>query len=264
MLKVIHFNPLGASLFALFLLILAVNMAALDRFMPRFLNNSPIGGEVVEVISADSEANESSGSVLGFSSALSALAAVNGAPEADVDMEYGAFDESGSLMTGDNSILQNQSPVTVPTPEPKPAPRPAPYYGPSLPPGYLIFPTTGYNRGILHSKAVDISRGDDCLYEDITVFAAAAGVVTKASWANGLGRYDNGGAGNNISILHSNGVTTRYYHLKKILVETGAFVNQGAPIAYMGGYPGVYGSGNSTGCHLHFVVDGAAHPFVRF
>ncbi|MCX6813740.1 MAG: hypothetical protein NT078_00730 [Candidatus Azambacteria bacterium] len=46
-------------------------------------------------------------------------------------------------------------------------------------------------------------------------------------------------------------------------MKTGDYVNQGTVIAYMGGYPGVYGSGNSTGCHLHFGVDGAAQPFAR-
>ncbi len=217
-----------------------------------------IGGELTEVVSAPEPPKEANF----LDSALSAFVPAGASADSGI-LEDSQYSDNDAPFTGD-SLLQNQSPTTVTLPEPKLAPQPAPYYSPSLPalPGFFIFPTTGYNQGRLHQGAVDISRGDDCLYEDIPVFAAASGLVT-ANWAKGLNRYDNGGRGNNISILHSGGVGSDYFHLKNILVKTGDYVSQGAVIAYMGGYPGVYGSGNSTGCHLHFGVRNAAQPFAR-
>lgn len=168
------------------------------------------------------------------------------------------------LITGEDSLLQNQNPITVPTVEPpRPAPRIVPYYGPSLD-GYFIFPTSGYNHGRLHSyNAVDISRGDDCLYESIPVFAAASGVVTATYPTQSTARWANSGYGNYFMILHPNGVVTLYAHLKNILITSGQYVNQGSIVAFMGGYPRTAGAGNSTGCHLHFGVRGAAQPFAR-
>ena len=215
-----------------------------------------IGGELTEVVSAPEPPKETNL----LESALSALAPTGASADSGI-LEDSLYSDNDASFTGD-SLLQNQSPTTVTLPEPKPVPQPAPYYGPSLP-GFFIFPTTGYNQGRLHQKAVDISRGDDCLYEDIPVFAAASGVVTAAYSTQSSARFAAGGRGNNISILHSNGVGSDYFHLKKVLVSAGQYVNQGSIIAFMGGYPGQPGAGNSTGCHLHFGVDGAAHPFAR-
>jgi len=179
-------------------------------------------------------------------------------------LEEGSYNDRDPLITGQDSILQNQNPVTVPTTEPsKTAPRPTPYYGPSID-GYFIFPTSGFNRGRLHPyNAVDISRGDDCLYENIPVFAAASGIVSETYPTESTNRYTNGGYGNNIVLLHSNGVITRYAHLKNIMATAGQYVNQGSIIAFLGGYPRTPGAGNSTGCHLHFEVRGAKNPFIR-
>ncbi len=226
------------------------------------LNNSAtVGGEVTEIVfSSESEKPTSL--------AQSAIGAfTTGASASTGIFEDGPLDDWGPLMVGEDALLQNQNPITVPTVEPRSggAPRPAaPYYGPSLA-GYFIFPTTGYNQGRLHPyNAVDISRGDDCLYEDIPVFAAASGVVTAAYPTQSTAKWANSGYGNYFIILHPNGVTTLYSHLKTILVSAGQYVYQGSMAAFMGGYPRTPGAGNSTGCHLHFGVDGAAQPFVRF
>ena len=210
-----------------------------------------IGGEITEVISAPEPNNDNS-----------LLAAGSGiGPGIFEDSE---FDDRDPLITGQDSLLPNQNPITVYLPEPKPAaPRSAPYYGPSLA-GYFIFPTTGYNQGRLHPyNAVDISRGDDCLYENIPVFAAASGVVTATYPTQSASKWANSGYGNYFTILHPNGVTTLYSHLKNILVGAGQYVNQGSIVAFMGGYPKTPGAGNSTGCHLHFGVRNAAQPFTR-
>ncbi|MDP3004347.1 MAG: M23 family metallopeptidase, partial [Candidatus Azambacteria bacterium] len=178
-------------------------------------------------------------------------------------LESAPYDGRDLLITGQDSLLPNQNPITVPTPEPKPAAPIAPAYtaGPYLE-GYFIFPTIGFNRGKLHSGAVDISRGDDCLSENIPVFAAASGVISATFPTESASRYAHGGYGANIILLHPNGVTTRYAHLKNILVIAGQYVNQGSIIAFMGGYPGTPGAGNSTGCHLHFGVGGGKQPFA--
>lgn len=221
-------------------------------------HNSNIGGELTEIVSAPKlePLKESS-----FVQSALGIFVVNAGADPGV-YEDSEFDNP--LITGEDSLLQNQNPITVPTIElSRPALRPAPYYGPSLD-GYFIFPTTGFNRGRLHPyNAVDISAGDDCLYENIPVFAAASGVVTATYPTQSTARWANSGYGNNFIILHPNGVTTRYTHLKNILISAGQYVNQGSIVAFMGGYPRTPGAGNSTGCHLHFEVHGAQNPFVR-
>ena len=221
-------------------------------------SDSNMGGELTEIVSATKPESLKENSFV--QSALGVLI-VNAGSGSGI-YEDGEFDDP--LVTGEDSLLQNQNPITVPTVDPpRLAPRPAPYYGPSLD-GYFIFPTTGYNQGRLHSyNAVDISRGDDCLYENIPVFAAASGLVTAAYPTQSTARWANSGYGNYFIILHPNGVTTLYSHLKNILVTAGQYVNQGSVVDFMGGYPRTPGAGNSTGCHLHFGVRGAAQPFAR-
>ncbi len=261
---------MGASLFVVFSLIFianTINSAALISGLAGSDRGAVIGGEVTEIVSAPSTAPKDS---LLAQSAFAASAIDVADSYLDTDLESAPYDLRDPLITGWGSVLQSQNPITVPTPEPAPAPSaPAkpvqPYYtaGPYLD-GYFIFPTTGYNRGKLHAyNAVDISRGSDCIEENIPVYAAASGVITAAYPTQSTARWANSGYGNNIILLHSNGVITRYAHLKAILISTGQFVNQGSVIAYMGGYPGNPGSGNSTGCHLHFEVRGAKNPFVR-
>lgn len=94
------------------------------------------------------------------------------------------------------------------------------------------------------------------------IVAAAAGTVDYVN----DGEYDRctsgcSGYGNNVRILHADGKTTRYAHMKQwsITVAEGDEVECGQVIGQMGS------SGNSTGPHLHFEVratDGTAHdPF---
>ncbi len=94
------------------------------------------------------------------------------------------------------------------------------------------------------------------------IVAAAAGTVDYVH----DGEYDRctsgcSGYGNNVRIVHADGKTTRYAHMKQwsITVSEGDEVECGQVIGQMGS------SGNSTGPHLHFEVrasDGAVHdPF---
>lgn len=114
--------------------------------------------------------------------------------------------------------------------------------------GYFICPVASpckVNQGLHWYNAVDLAS--KC---GSPAYAAAGGTVLKAKnygW--------NGGAGNYITILHSNGAITVYDHLQSISVSVGSQVSQGQIIGLTGT------TGNSTGCHLHFEVRGAKNPF---
>ena len=105
-------------------------------------------------------------------------------------------------------------------------------------------PFTG--RRAMHS-GIDFKAG-----YGTAVFATGYGKVVKA------GRL--GGYGNMIEIQHEDGLTTRYGHLKKILVKKGQLVSTGQTIGKVGS------TGRSTGPHLHYEVrksDSAINP-VKF
>jgi murein DD-endopeptidase MepM/ murein hydrolase activator NlpD len=70
------------------------------------------------------------------------------------------------------------------------------------------------------------------------VFAAGDGVVVKAAWAGGYGRW--------LQIKHSGGYETGYGHLSRWAVKAGQHVHQGQVVAYVGS------TGLSTGPHLHY------------
>jgi len=54
-----------------------------------------------------------------------------------------------------------------------------------------------------------------------------------------------------VLIKHDNGLTSIYAHLSASIVKAGQRVETGQTIGYSGGQPGVFGSGYSTGPHLH-------------
>lgn len=70
------------------------------------------------------------------------------------------------------------------------------------------------------------------------VLASASGVATR--------RYQEGGAGNYISIDHGGGWQTYYFHLQSYSVPSGAQVQQGQEVGRVGS------TGASSGPHLHF------------
>lgn len=119
---------------------------------------------------------------------------------------------------------------------------------------FFIFPVEGkISQGLHYYNAIDVAN--KC---GTPVYAAAAGVVQRA-------RYGwNFGGGNNVTILHSNGVVTYYGHLQTILVKPGDKVYVGQNIGLVGGQPGTPGAGISTGCHLHFQVVGAKNPLSNY
>ena len=64
--------------------------------------------------------------------------------------------------------------------------------------------------------------------------------------------YNPGGWGALVEVRHKDGSLSRYAHLSKISVSAGSKISPGQVIGYTGGVQGAYGSGNSTGPHLHF------------
>lgn len=127
---------------------------------------------------------------------------------------------------------------------------------------YFTMPTSGHDWGRRHDcDGVDISNV--C---GTPIRAAADGQVIYESFTPSTWRWANGGYGDNIRILHPNGITTLYGHLLygSAQVDFGDYVKQGQIIAYMGGKPGFAGAGNSTGCHLHFEVRGGNNPFAWY
>lgn len=72
------------------------------------------------------------------------------------------------------------------------------------------------------------------------VYAAGDGVVEKAAWTNGYGKW--------LQIRHANGYETGYGHLSRWAVKAGERVHQGQVVAYVGS------TGLSTGPHLHYEI----------
>lgn len=100
--------------------------------------------------------------------------------------------------------------------------------------------TNGYNgvtgiAGIPH-YAIDIA----CTHQS-PIYAADNGVVSYSQWSPS-------GGGNEVSIDHKNGYSTKYAHMDSATVEVGDVVSKGEIIGYQGT------TGNSTGSHLHFEV----------
>ena len=72
------------------------------------------------------------------------------------------------------------------------------------------------------------------------IFATADGVIGRAQWVNGYGKF--------IEVEHGNFIQTRYGHMSALNVVPGQLVKQGDIIGYMGS------TGRSTGSHLHYEV----------
>ena len=72
------------------------------------------------------------------------------------------------------------------------------------------------------------------------IYATADGIVGRAKWVRGYGKF--------IELEHGNEIQTRYGHMSALNVRFGQRVEKGDTIGYMGS------TGNSTGSHLHYEV----------
>jgi murein DD-endopeptidase MepM/ murein hydrolase activator NlpD len=78
------------------------------------------------------------------------------------------------------------------------------------------------------------------------IYATADGIVGRAQWVGGYGKY--------VEINHGGEIQTRYGHMSRILVQSGARVRRGQVIGRMGS------TGRSTGSHLHYEVRIGGRP----
>lgn len=72
------------------------------------------------------------------------------------------------------------------------------------------------------------------------IYATADGIVGRAQWVGGYGKY--------VELNHGGEIQTRYGHMSQILVEPNQRVTKGQIIGLMGS------TGRSTGSHLHYEV----------
>ncbi len=80
------------------------------------------------------------------------------------------------------------------------------------------------------------------------IFASGDGVVVRAQWVSGYGRF--------VELRHRNGYSTRYGHMTRIAsgMAPGTRVTQGQTIGFVGS------TGFSTGPHLHFEIRVNGNP----
>jgi murein DD-endopeptidase MepM/ murein hydrolase activator NlpD len=97
----------------------------------------------------------------------------------------------------------------------------------------------GFRRNPFGGRNYEFHSGLDINGEkgDIVV-APANGTIIKAGWVSGYG--------NLIEISHGGGLTSRYGHLSKILIQVGDTIERGQEIGLVGS------TGRSTGPHLHY------------
>ncbi|MDM7956238.1 M23 family metallopeptidase [Blastomonas sp.] len=72
------------------------------------------------------------------------------------------------------------------------------------------------------------------------IYATADGIVGRAQWVGGYGKY--------VEVEHGGEIQTRYGHMSEILVQPNQRVTKGQVIGLMGS------TGRSTGSHLHYEV----------
>jgi len=125
---------------------------------------------------------------------------------------------------------------------------PAPRHGVLAWPLAKIFITDPFGqRSTRFHKGVDFRAT-----QGTPVMAMLGGVVEKTdNTDNERGCYS---FGRWILIRHPNGLASIYAHLSASIVKNGQSVKTGEVIGYSGGTPGVFGSGYSTGPHLHVGV----------
>jgi murein DD-endopeptidase MepM/ murein hydrolase activator NlpD len=108
--------------------------------------------------------------------------------------------------------------------------------------GQLIWPVSGPITGVFgESRPGHLHAGlDIAAAEGTPIRAADSGRVALAGWTGGYGNYT--------CIQHTASMSTCYGHQSRLGTSTGASVQQGQVIGYVGN------TGHSFGAHLHFEV----------
>ncbi|VVM43931.1 hypothetical protein PS664_00431 [Pseudomonas fluorescens] len=134
---------------------------------------------------------------------------------------------------------------------PKPLYRPQAYRYPLPWRGGPFRLTQGPNGSFSHTDAKSRYAMDIAMPEGTPIIAARSGLVVKTENAQ-AGR-GNDASGNFVRVQHDDGTQGVYLHLKQgsVSVRAGQRVAVGSPLALSGN------TGNSSGPHLHFVVQRA-------
>ena len=170
--------------------------------------------------------------------------------DADVITAFNGLPFDSKLALGEELIIPDAEMPNDDAPAPKKKTNTNYYASGSLKnlSGYFINPVPGLKRRSqnLHGPG---NRGIDlAAATGTTIYASAPGRVLLARTGY------NGGYGNMAIIEHSNGTKTLYAHMVRLGTKTGAQVERGEVIGYVGS------TGRSTGPHLHFEVFNAKNP----
>ena len=111
--------------------------------------------------------------------------------------------------------------------------------------------TQGPNGSFSHTDAKSRYAMDIAMPEGTPIIAARSGVVVKTE--NEQSAHGSDASGNFVRVQHDDGTQGVYLHLKQgsVSVRVGQRVGVGSPLALSGN------TGNSSGPHLHFVVQRA-------
>jgi lipoprotein NlpD len=144
-----------------------------------------------------------------------------------------------STSTPPATATSTRTPTSTPTP-----PRAPP---PAVRDTALAWPLKGVLYGRYGVRAGRRHDGIDIAApEGTAVGAAAAGTVIYAG--------EQAGYGSIVIVRHDDGLVTLYAHASRLLVEEGARVRRGDPVARVGQ------TGRTTGPHLHFEVREGTRP----
>jgi murein DD-endopeptidase MepM/ murein hydrolase activator NlpD len=144
------------------------------------------------------------------------------------DPEFRSLNDSWGRING----AASKSSVAVPSINPVEAMRMTSQFG------YRTDPFQGRRK---NHKGLDIAGPIGT-----PIYATADGIVGRAQWVRGYGKY--------IELEHGNAIQTRYGHLSAMNVYSGQRVRKGDVIGFMGS------TGRSTGSHLHYEVRIAGEP----
>jgi murein DD-endopeptidase MepM/ murein hydrolase activator NlpD len=144
------------------------------------------------------------------------------------DPEFRALHDSWGQVSG----ASRKSQVAIPSINPVEVMRKTSHFG------YRTDPFQGRRK---NHKGLDIAGPIGT-----PIYATADGIVGRAQWVSGYGKY--------IELEHGNAIQTRYGHLSAMNVYSGQRVRKGDVIGFMGS------TGRSTGSHLHYEVRIAGEP----
>ncbi|WLH79290.1 MULTISPECIES: M23 family metallopeptidase [unclassified Pseudomonas] len=172
---------------------------------------------------------------------------------------YKSVDANGNVVYSDRQtpgaqafVIQERKPERPVLDRPKPTYSSQAYRYPLPWRGGPFRLSQGPNGSFSHTDAKSRYAMDIAMPEGTPIIAARSGVVVKTE--NQQAGRGNDASGNFVRVRHDDGTEGVYLHLKQgsVSVRVGQRVAVGSPLALSGN------TGNSSGPHLHFVVQRAS------